>query len=157
MLTKTDFLGNEYKAGDYVIYAVTASQSINMIKGQVVDILENGKVKIQPIAGSRWSSHHGRTYTVDNRTGKRIDPWAKSGKHIKEAAHYKTLDGKKHYADSVNKLPYYERVEITRMGNYVPTVFHDYVESRTDPIRPVTITVTENIVKFADGELNTEV
>jgi hypothetical protein len=156
VLTKTDFLGNEYKAGDFVIYAVSQSQSINMIKGQVVEILESGKVKILPLAGSRWESHRGHTYSVDNRTGKKINPWSSNGKHIKAEAYYLAPDGRKYSMEEANKLPYPEREKITRSRNYVSTVFHDYVESRTDPVKPVTITVTENIVKFADGELPTE-
>jgi hypothetical protein len=156
MQSKQDFLGNEYKPGDYVIYAVTASQSINMIKAQVVEILDNGKVRLQPIAGSRWTSHRGKTYSVDTRTGKRINPWGANGKHIKEHSYYLAPDGKKYSMEEANKLPYPERDKITSSKNYVATVFHDYVETRTDPIKPVTISVTENIVKFADGELATE-
>src|SRR5687768_17309051 len=103
MRTKTDFLGNEYKAGDYVIYAVSASQSINMIKAQVVEILDTGKVKLQPIAGSRWSSHSGKTYSVDKRTGKRINPWTPSGKHIKEHSYYLGDDGRKYSQEEVRR------------------------------------------------------
>lgn len=156
MKTMTDFLGNEYKAGDYVIYAVSASQSINMIKAQVVEILDNGKVKLQPIAGSRWTSHRGKTYSVDTRTGKRIDPWKGNGKHIKEQSYYLTPDGTRYSMEEANRLPFRERAAVCSTANYVSTVFHDYVETRTDPIKPVTISVTENIVKFADGELATE-
>jgi hypothetical protein len=155
VLTKTDFLGNEYKAGDYVIYAVSASQSINMIKAQVLEILDNGKVKLQPISGSRWTSHHGKTYSVDTRTGKRINRWAGEGKHIKENAHYVYKDTGERVTEESEKLR--GRVSRTHERDYVPPVFHDYVETRTDPIKPVTISVTQNIVKFADGELATEV
>lgn len=154
MLTKTDFLGNEYKAGDYVIYAVCPNRSINMIKGQVVEILESGKVKIQPIAGSRWTSHRGKTYSVDTRTGKRIDPWQGNGKHIKEPGYYVYKDTGERVTEESERLR--GRSSRTYEREYVPTVFHDYVETRTDPIKPVTLTVTENIVKFADGELPTE-
>lgn len=158
MPTKTDFLGNEYKPGDYVIYAQSAGRSINMVKGQVVDIKDNGNVRIQPIAGSRWTSHHGSTYTVDNRTGKRIEPW-KGTKHIKAESHYvHTATGTVlsntssiHSVCKANGWNYYKDIK------YVPTVFNDYVETRTSPIKPVTIIVTENIVKYADGELSSEV
>jgi len=154
VLTKTDFLGNEYKVGDYVIYAVSASQSINMIKAQVVELLDNGKVKLLPIAGSRWSSHSGKTYSVDKRTEKRINPWSSDGKHIKENAYYVYKDTGERVTEESEKLR--GRRSTTYERNYVATVFHDYVETRTDPIKPVTISVTENIVKFADGELPTE-
>lgn len=156
MLTKTDFLGNEYKAGDYVVYAQISGRCANMIKAQVLEIKEDGKVKVQPLAGSRWKGHHNRTYTVDTRTGKRIDPWRGNGKHIKEHSGYKGSDGRKYSMEEINKMPYWERSEITRISNYIPTVFHDYVETRTEPVKAVTLTVTENIVKFADGELPAE-
>lgn len=155
MLTKTDFLGNEYKAGDYVIYAQSSGRCINMIKGQVVEIKENGNVRIQPLAGSRWKGHHARSYTVDNRTGKRIDPWSGNGKHIKENSYYRYKDSGERVTEESERLR--DRSSTVYERNYVPTVFHDYVETRTEPIKPVTISVTENIVKFADGELSTEV
>lgn len=156
MLTKTDFLGNEYGPGDYVIYGQSGGRCINMIKAQVLEVLENGNVKLQPLSASRWTGHTGKTYTVDSRTGKRIDPWRGNGKHIKHESYYQTPNGKKYSMEEIRKLPPRQRLEVTSMQNYVATVFHDYVETRTDPIAPVTIRVTENIVKFADGSLPTE-
>jgi len=155
MQTKTDFLGNEYEAGDYVIYAQSAGRCINMVKGQVVEIKEDGRVRIQPIAGSRWKSHHGQSYSVDSRTGKKINPWAASGIHIKTHSYYLAEDGTKYSSEEYYNLHWSERDR--QRFKYIPTVFHDYVETRTDAIKPVTISVTENIVKFADGELGTEV
>lgn len=151
MLTKTDFLGNEYGPGDIVVYGQSSGRCINMIKARVLEIKENGNVKVQPLAGSRWTGHRGKTYSVDNRTGKRIDPWAASGKHIKEPSYYLGSDGNKYSMEEHRRLPWQERT--TLKFNYVATVFHDYVETRTDPVAPVTIQITENIVKFADGEL----
>lgn len=156
MLTKTDFLGNEYGPGDIIVYGQSSGRCINMIKAKVLEIKENGNVRVQPLAGSRWKGHHGKTYSVDNRTGKRIDPWAASGKHIKEPSCYVSKDGKKYTTEYLNSLPYWERSDIMRVVNYVPTVFHDYVETRTDPVAAVTLQVTENIVKLSDGERSTE-
>lgn len=152
MRTKTDFLGNEYKAGDYVIYAITSSQSINMIKAQVVEILDNGKVKLQPLAASRWKTHTPKTYDVDSRTGKRINRW--HPKHIKEESYYLTPTGTRLSQKEYRDMSWRDREWVK--AEYVPTVFHDYVETRSEPVKPVTISVTENIVKFADGELVTE-
>lgn len=155
MQTKTDFLGNEYKPGDYVIYAQSAGRCINLVKGQVVEITDKGKVKIQPLAGSRWTSHTPNSYSVDTRTGKRINPWAASGTHIKDGSYYVAEDGTRYSMEEHRNLHWKERTR--QKFEYVPTVFHDYVETRKEPIKPVTISVTENIVKFADGELETEV
>jgi hypothetical protein len=155
MLTKTDFLGNEYGPGDFVIYAQSSGRCINMVKGQVVEILESGSVKVLPIAGSRWTSHRGKTYMVDNRTGKRIDPWRSNGKHIKENPYYVYKDTGERVTQESERLR--DRPSRTYERDYIPTKFHDYVEARTDPVKPVTISVTENIVKFADGELPVEV
>jgi len=155
MLTKTDFLGNEYKAGDYVVYAQISGRCANMIKAQVLEIKEDGKVKVQPLAGSRWTGHSNRSYSVDTRTGKRIDPWRGNDKHIKEHSHYVDEYGEKYSMEEHRKLPWQDRV--SKKFDYVATVFHDYVETRTEPVKAVTLTVTENIVKFADGELSPEV
>lgn len=154
MLTKTDFLGNEYKPGDFVVYAQVSDRCANMIKAQVTEILEDGKVKVQPLAGSRWRGHRNRTYTVDTRTGKRIDPWKGNGKHIKEPSYYVDECGTKYSMEEYRNLHWEDRV--SRKFHYVATVFHDYVGTRTEPVKSVTLTVTENIVKFADGELPAE-
>lgn len=154
MSTKTDFLGNEYGPGDYVIYGQSSGRCINMIKAQVLEIKDNGSVKVQPLEGSRWTGHSRRSYSIDTRTGKRIDPWRGNGQHIKENSYYVDEDGKRYSMEEHRNLPWQERAR--RKFNYVATVFHDYVETRTEPPKPVTISVTENIVMFADGELPAE-
>lgn len=154
MLTKTDFLGSEYGPGDIVIYAQQRDRSINMIKAQVIEVKENGNVKVQPLGGSRWKGHSGKSYYVDTRTGKRIDPW-RGKKHAEVIEHYVFPDGKKMSVEEYRLLNYYERS--ANPGKYVHREFKDYVESRTEPTKAVTLTVTENIVKFADGQLPVEV
>jgi hypothetical protein len=154
MLTKTDFLGNEYGPGDIVIYAQLRDRSINMIKARVVEVKENGNVKVQPLGGSRWKGHHGKGYYVDVRTEERIsDPWA--SEHVEKAGHYVDQYGNEYTSSEYYSLNWEQRRNLNVRS--VPTKFKDYVESRTDPVKPVTLTVTENIVKFADGELPTEV
>jgi len=153
MLTKTDFLGSEYGPGDIVIYGQSSGRCINMIKAKVLEIKENGNVRVQPLGGSRWQGHSNRRYYVDTRTGKRIDPY-RSDKHVEKDAHYVDQSGKEYSSNELYRLPYFERRNLNT--TYVPTKFKDYVESRIEPIKAVTLTVTENIVKFADGELSTE-
>lgn len=157
MLTKTDFLGNEYGAGDFVIYGQASGRCINMVKGQVVEVKENGKVLIQPLAGSRWSSHSQHSYYVDNRTEKKINPNLDTGKHYKDARCYKhRVTGEKiTYADLRALVS--DSYKVYGDWEFVNGELEDYVELRKDPIKPVTISVTENIVKFADGNLPTEV
>lgn len=155
MQTKTDFLGNEYGPGDYVIYAQVSDRSANMIKAQVLEIKENGRVKVQPLAGSRWKGHSARSYYVDKRTDDRIKPSLDTGLHYKASPYYlNSATGEKISYEEYVALNWFDRGR--GKYRYVGGVLEDYVELRYDPVKPVTLTVTENIVKFADGELPTE-
>ena len=50
-------------------------------------------VVIQPLRASRWEQHRNTTYYTDSRSGKRIDPDAKSGVHVLKESHYVFADG----------------------------------------------------------------
>lgn len=54
------------------------------------------RVKIQPLRGARWEQHSAKTYYVDTRNGKRINPDAPSGKHILKESHYVYADGREY-------------------------------------------------------------
>src|SRR5690349_2838898 len=103
MLTKTDFLGNEYGPGDIVIYAQLRDRSINMIKARVIEVKENGNVKVQPLGGSRWKGHSGKGYYVDVRTEKRIDPW-RNPEHVAKEGHYVDKSGKEYSSNEYYAL-----------------------------------------------------
>lgn len=153
-----DWLGNEYDVGDLVLYAAGSGRSITMVLARVVELRDNGNVKVQPLKSSRWQQHSARGYYVDTRTGRHIEPWSPSGEHIK--SHGFRRDRKTHerltekfdhmhngyYTDAGRKVSYGD-------WEYVPTEYQPWVEHRyEDAPRPVTLTVTKNIVKW-DGEL----
>jgi hypothetical protein len=125
-------------------------------------------VRIQPLHSSRWEQHDPRTYYVDTRTGKTVDRYS----HVKEQSYYtdartgerlpadcgeyyryvktrKTWYSEDHYDMVPEKNPAYIPSECR---TYHQTVFEDYIEERQEGPKPVTITVTENIVKWS-GEL----
>lgn len=63
-------------------------------KGEDIGECDNAlRVKVQPIKGARWEQHHSKTYYIDTRSGKRINPDAPSRKHILKEAHYVFKDG----------------------------------------------------------------
>lgn len=147
-----DWLGQEISEGDTIIYAAMSGRSVTMVLGTVVKFNESGTVRVQPVKSSRWEQHHGRLRYIDNRTGKGIDPYSGDGKHIASEGHYVRTDtGEKVTADDKYNL-YRRGVLSWRDVEYKPTAFKDYVERVTDEVKPVTLTVTENITKWT-GEL----
>jgi hypothetical protein len=70
--TKEDFLGNEYGAGDTVLFATGGSLGF----GEVARITDLGNVTIYPTVSSRYSTNT-RTIYIDKRTGARIAPYDK--------------------------------------------------------------------------------
>jgi len=120
------------------------------------------RVIVQPLHSSRWKHHYARSSYVDNRTGKGINPDAPSGKHILTPDHYVDAAG-----NMIPETPdrftfrelYYEADSFTA-GNpaftrgrkpvwYKAAVYQPWVEKRTeDRPRPVTLQITENIVKW---------
>jgi hypothetical protein len=143
-----DFLGQEYGPGDQVIYGATSGRCINMVTGTVVKVTDKGDgkftVQILPEKSSRWTQHDGGHHYIDNRTGKHIKPWGpKYETYVKEHGYYE-LDGRKLSGDGRRGLLAGDYLRAT----YHASVFHDWVERIDDPVKPVTITVTENIVKW---------
>lgn len=145
-----DWLGNSYKSGTYIIYGASGGRSINMVFGRVVKINPTGTVTIQPLKASRWKQHSEQSKYIDNRTGKGIDYW--SDAHAESTAHWThDLTGR--------ALSYEERYERGCVWHkpddnytYVPRVMKDYVEEIKLPIKPVTLTITENITVW-NGDL----
>lgn len=149
------------------------------------------RVKVQPLRGARWVQHSDKKYYVDSRTGKRINPDAPSGKHIKVPSHYAHADGtpfdyeanKEAYEGEARYRPrgydhsydtYFRRnyhVNHGKLGAiahgwaaggsdikqlwYVSDEYNDYVEGRIEGPKPVTLEVTDNIVKW-EGDLPEE-
>jgi hypothetical protein len=121
-------------------------------------------VRVQPLNSSRWEQHSPRIYYVDTRTGKTVDRYS----HVKEHS-YSTdartgerlpdICGEYYIWKTERRYGYEERVScknpdyvLPELRTYHPTVFEDYLEERREGPKPVTITVTENIVKWS-GEL----
>lgn len=156
-----DWLGNEYDVGDLVLYAAMSGRSVTMVLARVLAFNESGSVSLCPVKSSRWKQHYGRSFYIDTRTGKRIDPY-RSDKHVETPAYFthKTNPEWTLSLEEYNQLPYSFR---TRNGGkedrdayeYVSTKFKDYVEYKIEPTQKVTIHITENIVKWT-GELPEE-
>ena len=159
-----DWLGNDYGPGDTVLYAAQSGRSVTMVLGKVVSINElifdeaergfvriekasdtairNGAehkttVTVQPLKSSRWKQHYGHTRYVDTRTGKGIDPWL--DKHIAGGGYrVNKLTGKRMAADDYSTMHY----------DWVTAEFKDYVKEIHEGPKPVTLTVTDNIVRM---------
>ena len=147
-----DWLGNEYNKGDKVLYAAMSGRSVTMVLAEVVSINpkkdDKFTVTVRPLGSSRWKQHHGHDYYVDTRTGEKVtnlysganytnpEYWSKFGGYYK--------DGKRY--DS-NSLHHYELIE--RGYRYEPGELQPYIEQRNDGPKPVTLTVTENIVRWS--------
>lgn len=153
--TKTDWLGQEYGPDDLVLYAAMSGRSCNMVLGRVVRFGPRS-VTVAPVKGAR-RQHGGRTRYIDTRTGKGIDPWAASRKHIKrESGRENTETGEFISYDDLHALSLPWREEEARYPRapdgpwkYVPAVFHDYVKT-SEP--QVTLTVLKNVTKWT-GEV----
>lgn len=147
-----DFLGQEYAEGDFILYAAMSGRSCNMVLGYVLKFNESGSVKVQPVKSARWTQH-GRTRYIDTRTGKGVDPH-RSPKHILKDAHftdkvtgvevsyaemYAYLD--EHYGKGYRNF-YHDYLD------YVPVQYQPWIEVQKDVIEPVTLTITDNIVRW---------
>lgn len=161
-----DFLGNEYGPGDVIVYAAMSGRSVTMVKATVVSINDGGTVTVRPVESSRWRHYSGRTRYIDKRTGKGIDPFAESHKHYAKPPHYRHEEtgeeiSVEDYSARRPKLPGayrwgYNAQDLELLAKYhkwrrVSGTWHDYVEAVQAGPRPVTLQVTENIVKIPDG------
>jgi len=82
---KADWLGQEYKVGDYVVYPALmyrSSKTVTMTLAQVAKINDSGTVGVWPVKNSREKSY-GRTWNIDTRSGEKIDIFEGYGKAIK--------------------------------------------------------------------------
>jgi hypothetical protein len=148
--THTDWLGNEYGVGDYVVYGAGSGRSINMVFAKVVEFKESGNVTLEPLKSSRWEQHAGSSFYIDERTGKRIDPW-RAKQHVKSGGHYKhNVTGESITVDDYHNLDW--RTKERENYTYFSTVFHDYVKWTKAPTKKVTLTVIQNITKW-QGEI----
>lgn len=110
----TDWRGNEYAAGDTVIYGAMSGHSITMVEGTVTDIykvyradqdwkrLDDGqeaplqpwqdeasvqlRVVVSPTNSTRWTQHRDRTRYKNRNTGKYMDPNSGDGKHVERSS-----------------------------------------------------------------------
>jgi hypothetical protein len=165
-----DWLGNDFGPGDTVLYAAQSGRSVTMVLAKVVSINEliydeetygfvridktpssviasalrnkaerKTTVTVQPLKSSRWKQHGGHTRYIDTRTGKGINPWL--DKHVASGGYRRDKLTGERVDDSNYSLRYGEY-------EYVTTVFKDYVMEIHDGPKPVTLMVTENIVKM---------
>lgn len=154
-----DFLGNSYDVGDTIIYAAGRSRSITMVLAKVVSFNASGTITVQPVSSARWKHHAGRTRWIDSRTGKGIDPYATDGHTAKPSCYRHEQHGAEISHERLNEIrretwqtPFGHpsrdaRVRDQKLWRYQPAVWKDYVEQVTDPVRPVTLMITKNIVK----------
>lgn len=159
-----DWLGNDYGPGDRILYAAAAGRSITMVLAEVVSINEliydeeryqfvridtapgatiaesterKTSVTVQPLKSSRWEQHGGHTRYIDTRTGKGIDPFL--DKHVAGGGYrINKLTGKRMAIDDYSTMNY----------DWVTTEFKDYVKEIHEGPKPVTLTVTDNIVRM---------
>jgi hypothetical protein len=158
-----DWLGNDFGPGDTVLYAAQSGRCVNMVLAEVVSINEQifdeeeyrfvpsdqatyfdsakrrTTVTVQPLKSSRWEQHYGRDRYIDTRTGKGINPWL--DKHCASGGYRRDKLTGERVDDSNYSLRYGEY-------EYVPTVFKEYVKEIHEGPKPVTLTVTDNIVRM---------
>lgn len=160
-----DWLGQEIEVGDTVIYGGAGSgRSIQMVLAKVVKFNDSGSVTVLGIRGSRWKQHHTPSWYIDSRTSEKIDWWLPE--HKVSGGNYRFEDGtlsdwncrkKRHsgtyvYGDEAWRALGPDRVE---MGTYQRRILKDYVTEVFGSVKPVTLTVTENITKWT-GEVPDE-
>lgn len=155
-----DWLGQTVLVGDYVSYPVSSGRCINIALGKVrsINLDDDGKIKSISLdrlrsEGSRWAhTGYGQKAYRDKRTGKGIDPWAGSGKHVAELAKQRnTRSGAIITYEEWSNLGIHERYGLTSINNreweFISPVWKDYVEEYTREPKPSVITVIENLTK----------
>lgn len=168
-----DWLGKEYGVGDLILYAAMSGRCVTMVLGKVLRIYQGPqygysqyreedpdyqtetKVQVQPLKASRWKQH-GRTRFIDTRTGKGIDAYLieKNGFYRHQNGGYfeDTQTGERVprsvYDERFRRWRYWDADSKLPPGwKYIPATYKDYVKQET-AVSPVTISVTENIVKW---------
>ncbi len=169
----TDFRGNNISVGDTVVYAAGSGRSITMIEATVLELYyvdldreknPNVRAKVAPLGSSRWEQHSQQTKYIDSRTGKGVDRY----KHIKVDAHYRnkttgeciSLDNFRQLEDqtwtagraSAGRYSVEGAkavMQLRQEWGYVLTEFADYIVAEIQPIRPVTLLITKNMVNVS--------
>lgn len=146
----TDFLGRTYGVGDTVVYAATSGRSVTMVFGRVVALRPSGAIDVQPLDAARWEQHSGRTHYVDTRTGKRIDPHVEDGRHYAKPPCYRhDVTGEEvSYEAWPDRRPAAGLHGDWLHWRYQPAVMREYVEQVHEGPRPVTLQITENVVRI---------
>ncbi len=118
------------------------------------------RVQVQPLNSSRWTQHHKRTRYIDTRTGKGID-WSVVDK---KTGLYRHCDGgyfeNPFTGEKVHEYEYHSHPELRHFRSWdksslpypwkrVERRFKDYVQEIKEEPKPVTLTVTENIVRWS--------
>lgn len=122
------------------------------------------RVSLQPLKSSRWEQHYGKTRYIDTRSGKGID-------HLvvdKKTGLYRHLTGgyfeNKETGEKVHEYYYHDHPAFRHYLRWDPKTVPDgwvHVESALKPYvkkikegpGPVTISVTENIVKWHSDDV----
>lgn len=112
-------------------------------------------VRIMPLKGARWDQHRGTDYYIDTRSGAKIDPyrnsscWASGGYYIDTRTGQRIEDQRYLTSWSAAYVDWQYR-------KHIPIVFHPWVERRNTGVKAVSLSVTDNIVRWL-GELPPEV
>ena len=117
------------------------------------------RVSVQPLNSSRWKQHYGRTRYIDTRTGKGIDPFSGSGKHMVGNYYERQSDGERvYYEDAKDWTEFTDHyyagrwyfgapdAEIPEGWRWVKQEFKNYVKKIEEGPKPVTLSITDNIV-----------
>lgn len=121
------------------------------------------RVKVRPIRCSRWKQHYGRTRYIDKRNGKGIDIFLrdKEGFFVhREGGYFENIhtgervsDYSRHSDYRFHGYRYWDSASIPTGWKRVEARDRDYVERVDEPTKSVTLTITDNIVKW-NGEVN---
>jgi hypothetical protein len=151
----TDFLGQVIDVGDRVIYAAQRGRAVNMVLAEVLKFNDSGAVTVQPLKSSRWKQHYDRVLYIDSRTGKGIDLWSSSKKHIESGGYYIWADTKERPTEDELRRNQgfggYYSPDPSRRLEWVREVFKPYVQRVVTSPAPVVLRVTDNIIKWNDG------
>lgn len=174
-----DFLGNEYTEGDIVVYPAMSGRSVALRKAEVVRFTEKGNLVLRPIGGSRWNKGEtGKTFKLINtKTGKGIHPY--NEQHIeRDSGYVHKLTGEYRTYKQMEEARYINQAEVDawykrygqrwtyphgrpelkrnpehndRDWEYTGPVYKDYIQKVEADGPTVTIYITENVIKVADG------
>lgn len=163
-----DFLGQEIKEGDFVVWATMSGRAVSMTYGRFEGLTPKGHARVTPLQGSRWKHGGGEKY-IDNRTGKEV--FLNSKTHQKEPEYYVRNDGQKFTWEEYHEYVYGpngyvayspetanerdRRREEFDWKNRIPAVMKDYVVKADDP-STVSLQITANIVKVPEHDASAD-